>query len=323
MRLRLFLLFTFLTSFIAAQQKFSKEISFVNDNDLYASIERDQYYSNGMFLSYRYLPSNSGSVLSESKVKLSKKIYEIQAGHEIYSPFRSTVISPSQHDRPFAAHLFGSFGVTRVYKSKKIFKTSLLIGVIGENALGRELQEFIHDIYNFRTPIGWRYQIQNMLSLNIDALYIDALGTNETGLVDINFVGKARLGLTFNEVSAGLKGRFGFNKLQPLDNSIAFNTHLNNNNTEHTRAIESFIYHETTLSLVGYDATIQGSLFNNNSPITFTPNTFRLDFEVGYRFTSNRWNFGYAFHYQSNALPNLRNDGGHFYGRLFFGFLFN
>jgi hypothetical protein len=315
MRIRLFLLFAFITTFIAAQQKFSKEISFLNDNDLYASIERDQYYSNGMFLSYRYLASDFGA--------LSKKIYELQVGHEIYSPFRSTVISPLQHDRPFAAHLFGSFGVTRVYKSEKILKTSLLVGLIGEDALGRELQEFIHDIYNFRAPIGWRYQIQNMLSLNVNALYIDALGTDESERYDINFVGKARLGLTFNEISGGFKGRIGFKKLQPIDNSIAFNTHLNNDNTDHVRGVESFLYYETTLSLIAYDATIQGSLFNDNSPITFTPNLFQFDVELGYRFTSNRWNFGYAFHFQSNERQNLRNDGGHFYGRIFLGFLFN
>ena len=229
MRFRLVLLFAFITTFISAQQKFSKEISFVNDNDLYASIERDQYYSNGMFLSYRYLASDFK--------KFSKKIYEIQAGHEIYSPFRSTVISPSQHDRPFAAHLFGSFGVTRVYKSEKIFKTKFLFGLIGENALGRELQEFIHDIYNFRAPIGWRYQIRDVFSLNVDALYIDALGTDEAEKIDINFVGKARLGFTFNEVSAGFKGRFGFKKLQPLDNSIAFNT--KSESARNGRAIET------------------------------------------------------------------------------------
>ena len=315
MRIRLFVIIAILSSSLFAQQKFSKEISFVNDNDLYASEERDQYYSNGMFLTYRYLASDFK--------KLTKKIYEIGFGHEIYSPFRSTVVSPSQHDRPFAAHLFGSFGVTRVYESKKIFKTKLLLGVVGDEAMGRELQEFIHDIYNFRTPIGWRYQIQDVFSVNLDAEYIDALGTNEAELVDINWVSKARLGTTYNELTTGLKGRFGFKKLQPLDNTIAFNTNLNNDNTSQARGIESFLYYHFSLSLVFYDATIEGSLFNDNSPITFDPHPIRADFEAGYRFTANRWNFGYAFHIHSNKLPDLRRDGGHFYGRIFFGYSFN
>jgi len=298
-----------------SQQKLSKEVSFVNDNDLYSSKEKDQYYSNGMFATFRYL--------SSSENKFVKKIYEFQIGHEIYTPFKSTVLSPSQHDRPFAAHLFGSFGVSRVYESDKIFKTQLLLGIVGEDAMGRELQEFIHDIYNFRAPIGWRYQIRNMLSLNFNATYIKSLGTSKNQITDINFLAKANVGTVFNEISSGFKGRIGFKPLQPIQNSIGFNTNLNNENTSYVREIESFLYYQVELGLLAYDATIQGSLFNDKSPITFTPNTFRFDAEVGYRFTSNRWNFGYALHFMSNESNQVRNNRGHFYGRIFIGYGFN
>lgn len=315
MRISSLVLLLLLPLSIFSQQKFSKEFSFINDNDLYTSISRDQYYSNGIFFNYRYL--------AKDFKKYSKKIYEIKLGHEIYSPFKSTVQSVLEHDRPFAAHLYGDFGVLRVFNSKKILRTNVTLGIVGEDALGQELQDVIHDIYNFVNAIGWEYQIQDVFSLNVDALYIDPLGMSESELYDINFVGKARLGTVFNEVTAGFKGRLGFQKLQPIDNSIAFGTHLNNNKTEYTRGIESFLYYETTLSLVAYDATVQGSLFNDNSPLTFDINPIRFDLELGYRFTSNRWNFGYAFHLHSNKLPNLRRDGGHYYGRLFFGYLFN
>ena len=236
MRISLFAL-AFLVSLSAfTQQKFSKEFSFVNDNDLYASISRDQYYSNGLFFKHRYLASDFKT--------FSKKIYEIELGHEIYSPFKSTVQSVLLHDRPFAAHLFGRFGTIRVYEDKKILKTSVLLGVVGEDAFGQELQDIIHDIYNFVNATGWEYQIRNMLSLNLDVEYIEAWGTDDSERYDINFVGKARLGTTFNEISGGLKGRLGFKKLQPIDNSIAFGTHLNNDKTAHSRGIESFLYYE-------------------------------------------------------------------------------
>jgi len=315
MRISSFVLLLLLPLSIFSQQKFSKEFSFTNDNDLYTSISRDQYYSNGIFFNYRYLASDFK--------KYEKKIYEIKLGHEIYSPFRSTVQSFREHDRPFAAHLYGSFGVLRVFESKKILHTNVILGVVGENALGQELQDVIHDIYNFVNAIGWEYQIQNMLSFNLDALYIDPLGTDDSEHYDINLIAKARLGTIFNEITGGFKGRLGFKKLQPIDNSIAFGTHLNNDKTAYSRGIESFLYYETTLSFVAFDATVQGGLFNNSSPLTFDINPLRFDFELGYRFTSNRWNFGYAFHYHSNKLPNLRRDGGHYYGRLFFGYAFN
>lgn len=298
-----------------AQQKFSKEFSFVNDNDLYASISRDQYYSNGLFFKYRYLASDFKN--------FSKKIYELEIGHEIYSPWKSTVRSVLEHDRPFAAHLYGKFGITRVFENKRILKTSLSLGVVGEDALGKELQDIIHDIYNFVNAIGWEFQIQNMLSMNVDATYIHALGTDTSNRYDINFIAHARLGTTFNEVIGGFKGRIGLKELQPLDNSVAFGTHLNDEKTRHTRGVESFFYYETSLSFIAYDATVQGSLFNDNSPLTFDINPLRFDLEIGYRFTSNRWNFGYAYHYHSNKLPNLRRNGGHYYGRIFLGYLFN
>ena len=311
-----FFIFVLLVSIsVSSQQKFSKEFSFVNDNDLYTSIYRDQYYSNGLYFAYRYLSSDFK--------QYKKKIYELQFAHEIYSPWKSTVSSVLDHDRPFAAHIYGKFGITRVYKKSRILKTSFIVGLVGENAYGQELQDIIHDIYNFVNAVGWNYQIRNMLSLNIDAFYLHPLGTEKSNHYDLNFVVKTRLGKTFNEITAGLKGRIGLKDLQPLENSIAFGTHLNNEKIEHIRGIESFSYYETSLSLVAYDATIQGSLFNNNSPVTFDINPLRFNLEIGYRFTSNRWNFGYAFHYHSNKLPNLRRNGGHYYGRLFFGYLFN
>ena len=116
MRVKIFLLFFFVTSSLISQQKFSKEFSLVTDNDLYVSTVKDQYYTNGLFLSYRYLFSHIG--------ELSKKIFEIQLGHEIYTPYKSTVNSVLEHDRPFAGYLYANIGVIRAYKTQSILKTN-------------------------------------------------------------------------------------------------------------------------------------------------------------------------------------------------------
>ncbi|MBL4605374.1 MAG: lipid A deacylase LpxR family protein [Flavobacteriaceae bacterium] len=308
-------LFFFVVTTTFSQQKLSKEFSFVSDNDLYVSIKKDQYYSNGIFLSYRYLASDFGDY--------EKKIYEFQLGHEIYTPFKPTVISVLQHDRPFAGYLYGSFGILRAYKNKSILKTNIQFGVMGPNAMGEELQKAIHRIYNFALPVGWKYQIKNTLALNFDVNYIKSLLTDVSNHYDINFINRLRVGTIFNEISSGFMGRIGFSELQSIHNSIAFNTSLNNENTNFTRGIESFLYYQTSLTYVLYDATIEGSLFTKNSPLTFKPKSFRFDLEVGFKFTSNRWNFGYAYHFHSNKLPNLRKNKGNDYGRLIFSYLFN
>ncbi|MEQ6122920.1 lipid A deacylase LpxR family protein [Pseudotenacibaculum sp. MALMAid0570] len=315
MRVKIFLLFFFVTSSLISQQKFSKEFSLVTDNDLYVSTVKDQYYTNGLFLTYRYLSSNKG--------ELSKKIFEIQIGHEIYTPYKSTVTTLAEHDRPFAGYLYANIGVIRAYKTQSILKTNLQLGVLGEDALGENLQNFIHDIYNFRRPFGWKYQIRNTLALNFDTEYIKALDIDDSKHYDINFMSKLRIGTIFNEVTGGFIGRIGFKELQPIDNSLAFNTHLNNDQTSFQRGIESFLYYKTSLTIVAYDATIQGSLFNSNSPVTYKPKSLRFDLELGLKFTSNRCNFGYAYHYHSNKLNNLRRDKGNDYGQIFFSYLFN
>ena len=57
MKYPFFLLLLFLTVVSFSQEKFTKEFSIVTDNDLYISLEKDRYYSNGLFLSYRYIPT--------------------------------------------------------------------------------------------------------------------------------------------------------------------------------------------------------------------------------------------------------------------------
>ena len=315
MKFFFFSILLFLSISVFSQQKFSKEFSFLTDNDLYVSKVKDRYYSNGMFLTYRYLTKDFKN--------LEKKIIELQIGHEIYTPYKSTVINVALHDRPFAAYLYGNVGILRVYKNEKILKTKLQIGVVGKSAFGEELQEAIHTIYNFRSPDGWKYQIRNTVAINFDTEYYKALGTNKTKHFDSNFVSKLRLGTIFSEASIGLMGRIGFKELQPIQNSIAFNTHLNNDVTSYVRGIESFLYYETSLTYVAYDATLQGSIFNNDSPVTFKPNAIRFDIELGYKFTAKRCNFGYSYHFHSNKMSKLRFDNGNDYGRIFFSYLFN
>ena len=124
----LFSFFFIFSSFIIfSQEKFSKEVSFITDNDLYVSTQRDRYYTNGMFLNYRYLTKNKNS-------KLEKKIFEFTVGHEMYTPHKAGVKSINEHDRPFAAYFYGSFGINRIYKKNRIFNTSVQLVVIVSKA---------------------------------------------------------------------------------------------------------------------------------------------------------------------------------------------
>ena len=307
-------LFIFLSAIIVSQDKFSKEISLVTDNDLYTSKVKDRYYTSGIYLTYSHIAKSNNS-------NLDKKIFEWQIGHKMYTPFKAVVQTINEHDRPFAAYLYASFGINRIYKSNKTLKTSFQIGTIGPNAFGQELQDFIHDIYSFEKAIGWKYQVKSAFGFNFNTDYNQFLFKDKTNYFDVTWVNSAKVGTVFTNISSGFYTKIGFSKLQELANSIAFNTHLNNVNTKYKREVESFIYLKTDLRYALYDATIQGSFLNKNSPVTkeLVPIVFNL--EAGIRFTLNRFNFGYSYIYNTNKSKDLRYNRGNKYGSIALNYL--
>lgn len=307
-------LLLFISIAVFSQKKFSREISFITDNDLYTSVINDRYYTNGMFFSYKYLSKK------EDK-NLEKRVLDWQIGHEMFTPYKSIVKNIREHDRPFASYLYGSFGINRIYKNNSNFKTTLQVGVIGSYAFGKELQDFIHDIYGFKKAIGWKHQIKNALGLNLNAEYVKHLTKDNTNHFDISWINEGKLGTIYTNVATGFYGRIGFKPLQKLANSIAYNTNINNEKTNYVRKVESFIYIKPMLRYALYDATLQGSFLNKSSEVTneLVPLVFNL--EVGLKFTIKRVNLGYVFNYNTNKSKNLRNDNGQKYGSIVINYL--
>lgn len=316
MKKMLLLLFLIITGSIVSQNKFSKEFKILSDNDLYVSLYNDRYYTNGLFLSYKYLANNKSE-------KLHKKISEWEIGHEMYSPYKAIVTNTTQHDRPFAGYLYGSFSYHFLYKNHQNLKTTLQVGFIGKNALGRELQNFVHDIYGFQRAVGWDFQIKDAFALNFNAAYVKHLGMISSKLIDFNIIAKSRIGTIYTDASAGFISRIGFSKLTDIANSIAFGTNINNENTTFSRERESFIFIKPMVQAIFYDATFQGSFLNTGSPITKDPNNLKFELEIGFQFTANRFNFGYIFNYQTNKTDNLRFDNGNRFGRILIAYLFH
>ncbi|PWG04991.1 lipid A deacylase LpxR family protein [Polaribacter aquimarinus] len=308
------ILLLFCSFYSVCQEKFSKEIGFVTDNDLYISKSRDRYYTSGIFINYRFISHKKSQ-------SLEKLIYEWQLGHEMYTPNKAIVTNIIFHDRPFAAHLYTGFKMDRIYKSKKIFSTNIQLGFIGPNALGKEVQDFIHNIYGFRKAVGWKHQIKSALSLNFNFGYSHFLLKNKKNNLDVTWINKVRLGSTFTNASVGLYGRFGFKALQSIVNSIAFNTNLNNNNNAGSRGIESFLFVKPTLQYAIYDATLQGSFLNTKSEVTKELIPIVFNIQIGYKFTVNRFNFGYIFNYNTSKSKGLKHTYGNKYGSIIINYL--
>lgn len=306
----------FLAFFANAQDKFSKEFRFITDNDLYVSINKDRYYTSGIFLEYSFLKKHNNP-------KLSKKIIDLSLNQKIYTPINPTLVSKGNHDRPFAGYLYGKFGVKNAYKNKSILGFSVEMGTLGKKSYAKELQKFIHSFYNFAEITGWDYQIRDAFAINFNLNYSTNLYTSKNKMFDFGWISNANAGTMFTDISSGFYTRFGIKELQKIINSSGFNSNLNNASTNLFNKTESFFFLKPSLRWAFYDATLQGSFLNTTSPITKVLNPFVLDVEIGFRYVKKSFNFGYSIHWYSNKSKGLKTDEINRYGTIFLGYLFN
>jgi hypothetical protein len=293
---------------------FSNEFSILTDNDLYTSTYRDRYYTSGVFLTYR-------TVANSKNKKFLKKIHTFQIGHMMFTPIKATLALASSHDRPFAGCFYGEYGQSRFYESQNILITNLQVGVIGPNAKGQEIQNFMHRLYNYPEAKGWKHQIHNAFALNLNITFVKHLKKVSSSHFDLNSYNELKAGTIFTAISTGLYSRIGLKKLQKTSNSVAFHSNLNKKSEQ--LFSESFIYIKPMINYVLYDATIQGSFLNNTSPVTFEVMPINFSFELGCKYYKRRFLYGYSFHFHTKKLKSITASKSNTYGSIYIGYYFN
>ena len=132
--------------------------------------------------------------------------------------------------------------------------SALTLGIIGQGAGGAEIQTFIHRHTGNTIPLGWHNQIRNDAIVNYEASVERPL-MQRAGLLITGF-GMGRVG-TYNTAatlgSTLMLGRVG----SPFTSLTG-------------RSRQFYLYAKPQLNLVGYDATLEGGLFNRSSPYTIS-----------------------------------------------------
>ncbi len=300
-------LVVFVSTLTFGQNKHSKMFGFVSDNDVYISTTQDQYFTNGLTLQYRYIAKTGAK-------NLAKKIYTIELGQYIYTPFRAYVPIFKNQDRPFAGYLFANFSVNKFYNNESLFKITYQLGILGPQSQAEYLQKWYHRTFGLPPIAGWQYQIQNQLGANINAFYLKNIAYTNNKQLDFNAFAQTKVGTIFDEASLGFISRIGFKTLNPIFNTILFNSNISVQKTN-TGIKEFYFFVKPQLTYVAYNATIQGSLFNNNSPLTFNSKSIKASLQLGLKWSTNRFNFGYALSYITKAVDNNRVTA-HKYGTI-------
>jgi hypothetical protein len=303
-----FLLFLLIPAFAWTQENPNFELGLQLDNDSFASAYNDFYYTNGIFLFANYI---SGKPIANQKVIDGFKI-----GQQIYNPRDMKSPFPKDHNRPYAGYLFAEYNKAKMYQSNTVLGLSFRLGVVGPNSKAEDFQKWMHNAFRFGHLIGWEQQIQNLVAVQVGLNYSKPIFQKiTTDKLDFNLNAQTELGTAFSSINIGALGRISLSKpIIPMQDSNFYNG-LGNAKKEF------YFYVLPKLNLQLYDATIQGSLFNDDSPVTFNLNPVRFKGEAGLKFRYSHYNFSCIFNYTTEEIKN-NSATGYYYGSLIGTYVF-
>jgi lipid A 3-O-deacylase len=287
-----------------------KSIRLHYDNDLFTGT--DYYYTQGYTTEVVH-PALRKNPLTRllPNVKGSQTQYGLAFEHLGFTPtsIRSNTILVG--NRPFAACMvLKSFSVSTDTLRRVRVSSVLSTGMVGPVALGSEIQTALHRLTNGVEPHGWQYQIRNDVILNYTLSYEKQVYAYRHAL-SVSAMGQAQAGTFSDRLQGGIvvmAGQFD-SPFGPAPNRRRLPWQL-------------YVYAQPMISLVGYDATLQGGLFNRSSPYVIpTDHLTRttLQTNIGAVFTYKKL---YLEYYQSAISREFKTGLSHRWGGVKMGLLF-
>jgi lipid A 3-O-deacylase len=296
----------------AFAQTHRNEIGFETDDDSYLAQGYDRYYTAGTFFFFRHALKPDSAHHQQNKVlgfEIGQKLFTPQSGSINYTG----VDDPRYIDRPFAAYLYAGANLNLLYKDESNLKLGAQIGVVGPAALGRPIQDFIHNTFGLYHPSGWEYQVDNDFEVNLSANYNRLLARGDWA--DISLTSYANLGNGFTGAGVGPLIRLGnFNQL--FNSESTQSTAINSRNFKPLHDHELFFYYQPQLNFVAYDATVQGSLFSKRSAtsieVTRSPEPVVFSNQLGVGYSGKRLviDFAVIFHTKDVKTMTQSDDWG-------------
>jgi hypothetical protein len=276
MRYKILLIFTFLS--VAAfpqtadttvlQQETESYFRFMYENDFFSATDR--YYTQGIQVSFvhklvKYSPFSKTLI---SLGKNARNYYGIQAEQDCFTPRSIRHEEIFYGERPFCATAFVSHSLRSLDPVKKqSLNTQLDLGAIGPCARCEDEQKAIHKALVNIYPQGWEHQIHNTIILNYRTSF--EKGIVNTRHFELMGITAARLGTLYTDLGLGVHLRLG--KMNPYFNNLGLSKSPWKKYGNQRFLVYAFL--KANARLIGYNATLQGSLFDHSSPYTLASGT--------------------------------------------------
>jgi len=266
-------------SFIIQRIKAESCFSLTFENDIFDMTDR--YYTNGLRFEWSS-PSVAHSPVSRLMLSYghpATNTYSVYLTQNMYTPI-STKIPPalSGNDRPYSAYMIlghrkESTDATRQLK----FTNDIILGVIGSYSLGSLMQQGVHkSLPTNDPPLGWETQISN----DVIAGYRLQVEKNITGgnQWQAALLAAAEAGTLYDNLMAGFRIEAGKNMFYRNNQSVE-------TIKQSKQKVKLHAYFQGESRIIGYDATLQGGMFNHNNIYTLTKDEidlFVLKAETGF-----------------------------------------
>jgi len=297
-----------------ASSHFSKQLSFITENDFYLMQGKDGYHTNGIMFNY--------SIIHHSKrSSFVKQVDQFEIGQKMYTAFSRKIFTPDQIDRPITGYLYGQFLRTGFLKSRQFLQWGISAGTIGKASLAEALQNSYHRLIHINASYWgwvWDYQLKSAFGINFSAKYGKGLVENPNSLVQLTPVTQLSLGSLFTNASESLVFQFG--KMNVQSKSAYWDAALHDKQ-ENLKA-EIFFYYYPQLTWQLYNATVQGGLFTKDKgPIVSDPEPFVLLQQMGAVYSFKRYSLRAAVTFKSEVAKSQRFNNK--YGSLQLSYRFN
>ncbi|MEM7186418.1 MAG: lipid A-modifier LpxR family protein [Bacteroidota bacterium] len=267
-----------------------------HDNDF--PVFTDRYYTTGNFIGWRKL-------LEKGTDSTDQKQYRLYLIQELFTPADILETEIRTFDRPFAGFLGFSNGYT-LANSRRLFDLEVFVGISGPYSGGSFIQEAFHSApaVSSRIPT-WLGQIQTAVFGNAYVRYTREWQW-EPNPFSVHCALTPEVAIGNRDMYAQQEAAFFFGRRSALQSTSAYKQ-------LGSTANEYFFTVRTAYRYILHDASQEGDLIGDSSPLLRTPyrNMFLYDFEMNARI--KRYNFMVAYRY---ATPINRRSFPHLYVTL-------
>ena len=275
-----------------------REIRLTYDNDvLFIS---DQYYTSGANIAFSKIADTTKFISKKfSRPKDNRTLIEFNYGHKIFNSKKVTEKDPLLRDRPFAGWHYGGISVLNFPSSVSMNKYTVEFGLVGPSSGIGDFQKWWHSSGNIAMPEGWDEQIKDEFVVNLGYSRFQELDISKKA--DIVSEANITAGNGLTRLFEQLTLRLG--KINSVNNSVFTNSRLSNvlpkiGSLDNSQE-ELFFFYGIRGEYVNHNIFIDGSRFNNKSPLVRDSEDFLFTHTWGVMYSSYYSTFKVLFYRMS------------------------